>query len=159
MDLTDLTDAYQRLVKAAEGITDASPITDAERADVAWLLAHIALSDRVLTTAARELLGGATSVVVDNQPAMDTRAIDDLIAGTTHLQRIEVLHRNAVELMDLLDLMPKSAWSADVELRIHDRDGRHVSDSQLTWSGLIDIRAKQNIPGHAVRLAELGNRG
>lgn len=64
-----------------------------------------------------------------------------------------------MELTGLLELIPEGAWSAHVKLRIHDHDGRHVSDSELTWSGLIGIRAKQNIPGHAVRLAELGNRG
>ncbi|MFD8997738.1 hypothetical protein [Streptomyces abikoensis] len=59
----------------------------------------------------------------------------------------------------LLELIPEGTRRADVTLRIHDGDGRYNSDSRLTWAGLVDIRAQQNVPGHAVRLAGLGNRG
>ncbi|MFI9206026.1 hypothetical protein [Streptomyces sp. NPDC053048] len=158
MDITDLAEAYRQLVNAAEGITDSTPVTATERADVDWRLAHIALSDRILASAARDVLGGAESVLVDNQPAMDAHAIAGLIASTTHPQRIDAMRRNAAELMDLLELTGEGAGNTTVHLRIHDRDGRHVSDSRMTWSDLIGVRANQNIPGHAVRLAELAGR-
>jgi hypothetical protein len=158
MDTTDLADAYHQLIEAAGGITDTTG-TAAERADVDWLLAHIALSDRILATAARHVLAGTPEVVVDNAPAMDERTIGELIAATTHPERIDVLRRNAAELIDLITQIPESAASTQVRLRIHNRQGQHVSDSQLAWDGLVRIRAEKNIPGHALRLADIAAHG
>ncbi|MET9646253.1 hypothetical protein [Streptomyces syringium] len=158
MNITELADAYQKLIRAAEGITDSTPVTGTERADVDWRLAHITLSDRILASAARDILGGAEGVVVDNLPAMDAQAIAGFIASTTHLQRIDTMRRNAAELMDLLEQIPDAAGGTVVDLRIHDRDGRHVSDSQMAWSDLVGLRSAQNIPGHTDSLAELAKR-
>ncbi|MFE1775559.1 hypothetical protein [Streptomyces sp. NPDC059008] len=157
MDTKTLADAYQQLLLAAERITESTPLAALERSDVDWLLAHIALSDRILATAARDVLAGIP-VVIDNQAAMDDDNIAQLIGSTTYVQRIDAVRRNGAEFADLVRQVPERTGSVTVQLRVHDRSGRRISDSRATWAELVDLRATKHIPGHAQRLAELASR-
>lgn len=55
MNTNDLAAAYQRLIAAAQAISDDSPLDADQRADVDWTLCHVALSDQILTQAARQV--------------------------------------------------------------------------------------------------------
>lgn len=152
MHTRELANAYENLLDAAESITESTPLTPDERSDTDWTLSHVALSDRLLATAAREILAGE-STLIDNFPAMDPAAISALIASTTHVQRIDAVRRNGAEFLELVGQTPEQAGETSVRLRIFDRDGRHSSDTQLPWGELIRLRAREHVPGHAARLA------
>lgn len=157
MNTTALAAAYQRLLTAAQALTPDSPLEPRLRADVDWTLCHVALSDQILTKAARQLLVGRTSatpaLVVDNQPAMDPAAIAAMTASTTHRDRADAVRQHAAELIAQLDQIPADdAARTSLTLRFHDRTGQHISDTEMTWTELIRLRTCQHIPAHADRL-------
>jgi hypothetical protein len=157
MNTRDLAAAYQHLFDAAQAISDGSPLDADQRADVDWTLCHIALSDRILTLAARQVRSGRPQAtgkpVVDNQPAMDPAAIAAMTASTTHQDRIAAVRQHAATLIAELGQTPDQAGQAPLTLRLHDKTGQHVGDTDMTWADLIDLRARQHIPAHAARLA------
>lgn len=152
MHTAELANAYENLLDAAEAITESIPLTADERSDTNWTLSHVALSDRLLATAAREVLAGEPALI-DNFPAIDPATISSLITSTTHAQRIDTVRRNGAEFLELVGRTPEQAGETSVRLRIFGRDGRHVSDTQLPWGELIRLRAREHVPGHAARLA------
>lgn len=152
METKDLSRAYKELLAAAEAVTDDGPLTDADRAQTDWLLAHIALSDRALADAARQVLTGQEARI-DNASAMSKTEIGRVIAATTHAERIDMVQRNAQELIDLLDRTPDSAAVSSVRARLVDRSGEVVFDSDLTWGDVVKMRAVEHIPGHAATIA------
>ncbi|MGW2180410.1 hypothetical protein ACWCXX_20350 [Streptomyces sp. NPDC001732] len=154
MDTTGLDAAYRRLLTAAEAISDTRVLATDARSAVDWTLSHLALSDRILATAARDLLAGLP-VVIDNRDAMDSTAIASLIASTTHARRIDLVRRNAADLVALITAIPEHTSAAPVRLHLVDRDGRQLPDQQLPWNGLIRLRATEHLPGHAARLTGL----
>lgn len=156
MNTSNLGAAYQRLLGSAQTITEDTRLDPDQRADVDWTLCHIALSDQILTHAAKDVHLGRTeragNVVVDNQSAMDPAAIAAMTAATTHQDRIAAVRRRATELIAELDQIPDQAAQARVTLRFHDKTGQHVADTDLAWADLIELRAHQHIPAHATRL-------
>ncbi|WP_335941535.1 hypothetical protein [Streptomyces sp. PTD5-9] len=153
MDITALASEYDSLIAQAEAITDTTPLEAATRADVDWRLCHIALADRIITTALREQINGHPATV-DNQPSMDPDRIKKMISTTTHAQRVDSVRRNWAELRSLLVACSPTDTQARLTLRMHDRDGEYVSDSVLTWSDLIEMRTTRHIPGHRDALAQ-----
>ncbi|WP_433174697.1 hypothetical protein [Actinoallomurus sp. CA-150999] len=147
MDTTRLTHAYRDLVAAASAIDAA-----VRRADVDWTLAHIALSDEMLAGAAERLLTGE-NVVVDNRAAMDETAIAELIAATSHAERVALVHRNGAALTNVVGRIPEATADRTVRIRLVDRTGRQVTDAEVTWDRLIRMRAEEHLPGHTARLA------
>lgn len=156
MNTAELSTAYQRLYAAAEAISDATPLDAEQRADVDWTLCHIALSDRLLTDTARSILdhttGAAPNLVVNNRPAMDPTAISAMTTTTTHPERVAAVRHHATQLLTLLEQLPDDAGQTPLTLKVHDRTGQHVSDTELTWVELIELRGHQHIPAHADRL-------
>jgi hypothetical protein len=157
MNTSDLTAAYQRLLDAAQTITADMPLDPDQCADVDWTLCHIALSDQILTRAARDVRSGRTdttgTLVVDNQPAMDPDAIAALTAATTHQDRVAAVRQSAAELIAELDQISDQAAQAQLVLRVHDKTGQRVADTDMAWADLIELRTYQHIPAHATRLA------
>ncbi|MCP2259817.1 hypothetical protein LX15_003526 [Streptoalloteichus tenebrarius] len=152
MHTNALAHAYGDLLKAASALTSATPLDERERADTDWTLVHVALSDRLLATAARDVLAG-TSPLVDNSPAMDPAALSSLITSTTHEGRVDLVRRNGAEFLGLVRRTPEEAAAVPVRLRVFGRDGRHVADGETTWGELVRLRAEEHLPGHAARLA------
>ncbi|MGW6555349.1 hypothetical protein ACWGBV_34420, partial [Streptomyces sp. NPDC055051] len=107
MKTNELLLAYQELLDAAELITDTSPLGESDRAQIDWILAHIALSDRALAEAGRDVLAGRAARL-DNERAMSKSEIGRILASTTHAERAELVRRNAMELVDLLALTPEA---------------------------------------------------
>ncbi|HTR69888.1 MAG TPA: hypothetical protein VMH41_06625 [Mycobacteriales bacterium] len=157
MNTTDLAAAYQRLIAAAQAISDGTPLDADQRADVDWTLCHIALSDHILTQAARQVRSDRPEttgkIVVDNQPAMDPAAIVAMTAVTIHQDRIAAVRQHANSLIAELDQTPDQTAHARLTLRFHDKTGQHVGDTDMTWADLIELRTHQHIPAHATRLA------
>lgn len=156
MDVNELDAAYADLIAAAEMINDTTALTDDARSAVDWTLTHIALSDRILASAAREGVSGLP-VTIDNRAAMDENAVALLLARTTHTQRVELVGRNAAEFSAALKALPEHAAETRVRLRLVNRDGQPLPGQDLTWSDLIRVRADQHIPGHAARLRALAS--
>ncbi|WP_143737134.1 hypothetical protein [Microbispora sp. GKU 823] len=154
MDTTELDAAYRNLLTAAEAITDTTALPAHARSAVDWTLSHLALSDPILATAARNVLTGPPTTI-DNRQAMDSTAIDSLIISTTHAQRVDLVRRNATDLSTAIKAIPDHAAATLVRLRLVSRDGQPVPDQQLSWSDLICLRATEHLPGHAARLRAL----
>ncbi|GIF15665.1 hypothetical protein [Actinoplanes teichomyceticus] len=157
MQTEKLAVAYRELVRVAGELPfDALP-TDADRAATAWRLAHIALSDRALVGTAHAVIAG-TPAVIDNAPAMSGPAIDTILSSTSHLERVDMVRRNAAELIDLLAGTPQELASTPVHARLVDRAGQVVLEDDIPWSAVIDLRAEQHIPGHTAALAHVPSR-
>ncbi|SHF88422.1 hypothetical protein [Streptoalloteichus hindustanus] len=151
MNTNDIGHAYEGLLRVAADLTSAS-LDQQERADTDWTLCHVALSDRLLADAAREVLAGRPPLV-DNLPAMEPSAISSLIRSTTHEERVDLVRRNGAEFVDLLARTPEKDEDTPVRLRVFGRDGQHVTDGEMTWGELVRLRAESHLPGHAARLA------
>jgi hypothetical protein len=156
MDVNELDAAYADLIAAAEMINDTTALTGDARSAVDWTLTHIALSDRILASAAREGVSGLP-VTIDNRAAMDENAVALLLARTTHTQRVELVGRNAAEFSAALKALPEHAAETRVRLRLVNRDGQPLPGQDVTWSDLIRVRADRHIPGHAARLRALAS--
>lgn len=153
---TELASAYERLLAAARAITPDSQLDLRQWADVDWTLCHIALSDGLLADAARSILDGAgaagTKIVIDNLAAMDPEAIADMTASTTHDDRVAAVDQHAATFLALIAEIPQELAQAPLILRVHDRAGQHVADTEMTWADLVSLRSDQHIPAHADRL-------
>ncbi|MGW4126073.1 hypothetical protein [Nocardia sp. NPDC004711] len=156
MDTTEFDAAYDGLLAAAGSIIDTTLLAPDVRSGIDWTLSHIALSDRVLAAAARDVLTGLFPAV-DNRKAMDDAAITALIASTTHIQRVDTIRRNARDLSSVIRTIPDHAAATPVLLRLVSRDGRPLPDQQLLWSDLIRLRAIEHIPGHTEKLTALAS--
>ncbi|MFI7612117.1 hypothetical protein ACIBP6_12935 [Nonomuraea terrae] len=157
MNTTALRTAYDGLLAVAEAI-GATPLTADVRSAVDWTLSHVALSDRLLAAAARDVLSGRP-VTVDNRDAMDEAAIASLTGSTTHAERVDLVRRHAAGLRALVEAMPDEAAATPVRIRLVGRDGRAHPDQRITWSELIRLRAEEHVPGHAARLRALAAGG
>lgn len=97
MNNSGLEQAYRRLTTAAQAINPAR-LSDGDRQQLDWTLAHLALSDPLLIQAAHQVLAGE-SPLIDNSPAMDQTAIDHLIATTSHQERVCLIGNNGGDLV------------------------------------------------------------
>jgi len=158
MDATAFDLAYQDLLAAAGSIGESTSLSPDQQDAIDWTLSHIALSDRTLAATARDVLTGR-SPVVDNRDAMDDATISALITATNHLQRVDLVRRNAADLSGVITSMPEHVATTLVELRLVSRDGRSLPPQQLPWADLIRLRATDHIPGHAARITALAVTG
>jgi hypothetical protein len=160
MNIRALADAYAELTRAADALAESAG-ADVPGADVPgaarWTLAHIALSDELLTATAEQVHRGQPATV-DNAPAMNPAALDAL-TGRPWGELVAVVRRNAERLLAVLREIPdERAAAASVRTRLVDRAGNQVFDDQLTWSRLVRARAEDHIPGHAARLTALASQ-
>lgn len=154
METKDLARAYKELLAAAESITEDGLLSEADWTQVDWVLAHIALSDRALAGAAREVLNQRPGRI-DNAPAMSKSAIADVLASTTHTERVEMVRRNSAELMDLLKRTPQERAATMVRAVLVGRTGELLLDDNLEWGAVVKMRTHEHIPGHAAKLAAM----
>lgn len=158
MQTHDLAQAYEKLLSVAEAITDDSPLTENARAQVDWVITHIALSDRMLADTARCILNGQEARI-DNTPAMSKTTIGTLVSTRSHRDRVDMARRNAGEFISLLEQMPQTAADTDVSTRLVNSEGETVFDGLLTWGDIVRARATQHIPGHTATLTKLAENG
>ncbi len=158
MDTTELDAAYRTLLTTAASIADTGVLPQKARTAIDWTLTHIALSDRLLAATARDVLIGLAPVV-DNRAAMDDAAVTTVIASTTHLERVELVRRNADDLVAALKAIPEHAAATPVLLRLVDRDVRPLPEQRLPWREVVRLRATEHIPGHTARIAALTSTG
>ena len=151
MDTTDFDAVYSDLLRVAESIRDTANHPVPARDDIDWTLSHIALSDSLLAEAARDIHHGRDAVV-NNRGAMNETAITELIASTTHQQRVAMVSDHARELRDALDAIPDRAAERPVLLRLFDRAGDALPEQHTAWQDLITLRITTHIPGHTARI-------
>ncbi|MFI6730572.1 hypothetical protein [Streptomyces atratus] len=156
MGTTEFDVAYRHLLAAAGAISVTTPLAADLRSDIDWTLSHIALSDRILAAAARDVLTGLP-VIVDNRNAMDDTAIRSLVASTTHTQRVDLVSRNAADLGAVIRATPDHAADMPVKLHLVGRDGQPVPEQRLSWGDLLRLRATEHLPGHTERLRLLAS--
>ncbi|MEU3558223.1 hypothetical protein [Streptomyces fragilis] len=151
MDTKELFRAYKELFAAAEHIADDPLLVGADRTQVDWTLAHIALSDRALVDVGHAVLSGEDAVL-DNAQAMSKSEIGRVISSTSYGERVEMVRRNAAALIDVLDISPEETSDATVRARLVDREGKVVFDEDLKWGDVICMRATEHLPGHTAAL-------
>ncbi|MBO0656149.1 hypothetical protein J1792_26250 [Streptomyces triculaminicus] len=154
MDTKDLARAYEELLAAVEAFTARGRVIgDADRTAADWLLTHIALTDRMLTRAARALMAGEKARV-DNDGCMSREAIAAAIASSTHAERVATLRHGAAQLLELVGRMPWDMALSDVAVRLVDRGGREVFAGELKWVDVITVRTHDHLPGHVRALRQ-----
>lgn len=129
MDTTEFEAAYRGLLRLAESIPDTAGYSAPAQDNIDWTLSHIALSDPLLTDAARDILNGRPAVV-NNKHAMAQGAIADLIASTTHQQRVAMIRAHAHELRQALSAIPDQTADSPVLLRLFNRDAEPLPEQQ-----------------------------
>ncbi|NIH80268.1 hypothetical protein [Amycolatopsis viridis] len=152
MDTTGFDAAYRSLLTAAASIADPAAHPGPAREDIDWTLSHLALSDPILTAAARDVLDGRPAVV-DNRDAMDARALAELTASTSHQDRVAMVRAHAQELGAVLRAIPGHAAATPVIMRLCTRDGHSLPEQMVPWRDLIELRVHNHLPGHTARLA------
>ncbi|MBD2900720.1 hypothetical protein amrb99_97290 [Actinomadura sp. RB99] len=151
MDTIEFEAAYCDLLWLAESIQDTASYPASARDDIDRTLSHIALSDPLLTEAARDILHGRHAVV-DNQGVMNEGAIAELIASTTHRLRPAMVSDHAHELRDALNVIPNQAAYSPLLLRRFDRLGDFLPEQHMPWRYLIALRVTTRIPGRTARI-------
>ncbi|MFD9636259.1 MmgE/PrpD family protein [Streptomyces violascens] len=152
-DTAGLEAAYDGLFRAAASrVGVGSEVDGGAGADVDRTLAHLALSDRLLADIARQVLDGAEAPVLDNSAAADPAAIDALVAAADRAVLVELVRRNAAELVGLLARTPDRCRAADVRVRLVNGAGAELFSGSVPWGEVVRMRADEQLPGHAARI-------
>ncbi|MEU1089955.1 hypothetical protein ACFYPN_07950 [Streptomyces sp. NPDC005576] len=112
------------------------------------------LADRALILVARQILDGAMASL-DNSDAMSKTVLGDLIASTSHAERLTTVRQEMGTLLRLLRSIPDELAAVAVTVRLVDRDGNRIFEEGLRWGDLIELRAEEQLVSHARLLAEL----
>lgn len=160
MRTVELANAYEQLVEVAAQI-DPTALGLAQRGEVEWTLCHVILSNGLLADAAHSIAGQGEeyALVVDNLPATDPAIIANLVASTTHAQRVGAVRTSAREFLSAVAAVPEESAAAQITFRVHDRNGKYITDSSATWGELMILRATQHLPAHTGRLGGYSARG
>ncbi|RCH65705.1 hypothetical protein DT019_26715 [Streptomyces sp. SDr-06] len=156
--MTSLLDADRRLGGDAAGEDGGNrEAREAEESgrEIDRVLAHLALGDRLLATVARGVLDGAASLVLDNSAATDPVALDALVAAADRAVLVELVRRNAAELVGVLARTPARCWTVDVRVRLVNGAGKELFSGPVPWGEVVRLRAEEQLPGHAARLNQL----
>ncbi|MFI6048567.1 MmgE/PrpD family protein [Streptomyces violascens] len=150
-DTAGLESAYDGLFRAAASRVG----IDSGGDEVDRTLAHLALGDRLLAHVARQVLDGAAAPVLDNSAATEPAAIDALVAAADRAVLVELVRRNAAELVGLLARTPDRCRAADVRVRLVNGAGEEVFSGSVAWGEIVRMRAEEQLPGHADRINSL----
>ncbi|MEW2043785.1 hypothetical protein AB0885_43745, partial [Streptomyces sp. NPDC005534] len=156
METAVLEEAYAGLIAAATaaplGHQASAPRPDEHDAD--WTLAHIALSDRLLASTARQVLAGDPAGL-DNGPAMDPKAVEELTSSVDRDVLVELVRRNAAEFVGLLAQTPENQRATPVIVRLVGDKGEELFSGAVPWGEIVRLRAEDHIPGHTGRLRRM----
>ncbi|MFD8738248.1 MmgE/PrpD family protein [Streptomyces sp. NPDC059618] len=169
METSVLEEAYAGLITAATGAalggresaaggresaggSGESPLPGERGTD--WTLAHIALSDRLLSSTARQVLGGAEAGL-DNGPAMDPKAIEELTSTVDRDVLVELVRRNAAEFVGLVARIRQDQQATPVAVRLVGDEGQELFSGAVPWGEIVRMRAEDHIPGHTERLRRI----
>ncbi|MFG2309365.1 MmgE/PrpD family protein [Streptomyces sp. NPDC048566] len=146
-----LEDAYADLIAAAGEAPPGTGASAAGEHGVDWTLAHVALSDRLLASTARQVQGGEAARL-DNGPAMDPKAVEELTSSVDRDVLVELVRRNAAELVGLVARMPDNRGATPVAVRLVGDQGEELFDGAVPWGEIVRLRAEDHLPGHADRI-------
>lgn len=158
MDTTPLGGAYLSLIAAARALPREDPVIGDELSVADWILAHLALNDAALTDTAAQVLG-ARRATFDNCKIISADALGSVIAAHTWPELIELVLRTATGLIGKVALIPETRADRLVEVRMVNRRGIEVFADRIAWRDLIELRAREQIPGHTGQLLRLRARG
>lgn len=154
MKTGQLADAYEEFLTVVQSITASGPLSAPVQARIDLTLAHVFLADRALVLVARQILAGDMARL-DNGDAMSRTVLGNLIAGTSHAERVTAVRQEMGTLTRLLRAIPEEAADIAVTVRLVDQDSEHIFEEGLRWGDLIQVRAQEHLPGHSRLLAEL----
>jgi hypothetical protein len=152
VDSTDLRHAYAAFLDVArEGGFGPPPGTDWSAEQV---VAHIALNDRALIAATRDVLAGAPT-------GLDNRLITSGAVLARHAtergglkQLIEDVDGSSRDLCALVDQMDDGAARTEVPTRLVDGDELRL-DGPLPWGRVVGGASRYHLEVHAEQLREL----
>ncbi|MFC9244747.1 MmgE/PrpD family protein [Streptomyces sp. NPDC057136] len=156
METAVLEAAYAGLIAAATdalGHEDPPPVQPGEHS-ADWTLAHIALSDRLLASTARQVLG-SRAAGLDNGPAMEPKAVEELTSSVGRDVLVELVRRNAAELVGIVAQIPYENQSAPVAVRLVSDKGEELFAGTVPWGEIVRMRAEDHLPGHTALLRRL----
>ncbi|MEW2164654.1 MmgE/PrpD family protein [Streptomyces sp. NPDC007084] len=156
METAVLEEAYAALITAATAAPLDHPASSAglgER-DADWTLAHVALSDRLLASTARQVLSGEAAGL-DNGPAMDPKAIEELTSSVGRDVLVELVRRNAAEFVGLIAQTPHNRQATPVTVRLVGDEGEELFSGAVPWGEIVRLRAEEHIPAHSSRLRRI----
>ncbi|MDI5966375.1 hypothetical protein POF50_007035 [Streptomyces sp. SL13] len=154
MKTGQLADAYEEFLAVVQSITASGPLSTRVQAQIDLTLAHVFLADRALVLVARQVLAGDLAQL-DNGDAMSRTVLGNLIAGTSHAERVTAVRQEMRTLLRLLRAIPQEAADIAVTVRLVDHDSEQIFQEGLRWGDLIEVRAQEHVPGHSRLLAEL----
>lgn len=156
METAVLEEAYVGLIAAATAAAVGHQVSvpPAGERGVDWTLAHIALSDRLLASTARQVLGGVAAGL-DNGPAMDPKAIEELTSSVDRDILVELVRRNAAEFVGLVARMSQDQQATPVTVRLVGDAGEELFSGAVPWGEIVRMRAEEHIPGHTGRLRRI----
>jgi hypothetical protein len=158
VDTTPLAGAYLSLIAAARALPREDPVLGDELSVADWILAHSALNDAALAETAAQVLAGRQSSF-DNRNIISADALGSVISAQGWAGLIELVLRTATELIGAVALIPDAQADRLVQVRMVNRRGMEVFADRIAWRDLIDLRAREQIPGHTAQLLRLRARG
>lgn len=147
MDTSSLESAYRQILDLAEQCEFADP-PDGWGADM--VLAHLAVNDGLLLTAARAVLA-REEASYDNADAIDDALLADQGPRAAIIDRLQTSSR---QLVDVASQLTDGLDAVEVPVHIVD-DGKVVVDQPLPISQLLEIHATMHLQGHLAQLQEL----
>ncbi|MEU8789557.1 MmgE/PrpD family protein [Streptomyces sp. NPDC048643] len=156
METAALEEAYTGLIAAATAaaLGDRPSVPQPGERDADWTLAHVALSDRLLASTARQVLAG-DAAGLDNGPAMDPKAIEELTSSVDRDVLVELVRRNAAEFVGLLARTPQNQRATPVSVRLVGDQGEELFSGAVPWGEIVRLRAEDHLPGHTGRLRRI----
>lgn len=157
MDTTPLDSAYLSLIAAARALPRENPVFGELLSDADWILAHLALNDAALIETAAQVLAQEPASF-DNRAVISADALGSVISAYGWAGLSELVERTAGRLTEAVGLIPESRADRLVSVRMVNRWGVEVFADRIAWRDLIDLRAREQIPGHTAQLLRLAAR-
>lgn len=152
MDTAGLREAYAALV------TEANRGGFGEPDDGGWsasrVVAHVSVNDGLLAAVTERLLAGQDASL-DNGPATDPAALDELVARCGDLPGVAAAVRASGDhLCGLLEQLDDASAATLVPTRIAD-GGQVVVDQPMPWAVLMQVQEHRHLVAHTEQLRAL----
>lgn len=157
MDVTRLAGAYLSLMAAAHELPREDPVLGDRLSAADWILSHTALTDAALAeTAAQVRAGGRAGF--DNHGTANADVLGSVISAHDWPGLLELVRDNATKLISAVADVPDTRADRPVRVRMVNRWGTEVFVEEIAWRDLIELRAREQIPGHTAQLLLLRAR-
>lgn len=152
MDTTGLREAYAALVTEANRGGFGAPHDGGWSAE--RVVAHVNVNDALLTAVTERLIAGRDASL-DNAPATDPAALDELVERCGDLLGVaSAVRESGDRLCELLEQLDDTAAATPVPTRIAD-GGQVVVDQPMPWAVLMQVQEHRHLVAHTEQLRAL----